>query len=129
MFNAYMYHGAFEVNHSLLKPGAKTFKGTDGAEHPLPDTPAGVDGIRVGYMEKAGKRFAAVRVFDGKADVVLKNEVLLDPQVHLGRGKRFSAEPVVVQDALILQLLGDAIRKNPEQAKELELMKKRVSPK
>jgi hypothetical protein len=128
MFNAYLYHGAYEVNYSLLKPGAKTFKGTDGAEHPLPDTPAGVDGIRVGYMEKAGKRFAAVRIFDGKTDVVLKNEVLLDPQVHLGRGKRFSAEPVVVPDAPILQLLADAVRKNPEKAKELEAMRKRLSP-
>ena len=128
MFNVYMYHGAFEVNYSLLKPGAKTFKGTDGTEHPLPATPAGVDGIRVGYMEKAGKRFAAVRIFDGKGEVVLKNEVLLDPQVHLGRGKRFSSEPVVVPDAPILQLLADAVRKNPEQAKELEAMKKRMTP-
>jgi hypothetical protein len=129
MFNVYLYYGAFEVNYSLLKPGAKTFKGTDGAEHPLPDTPAGVDGIRVGYMEKAGKRFAAVRVFDGKTDVVLKNEVLLDPQLHLGRGKRFASEPVVVPDTPMRQLLRDAIRKNPDQAKELETMRKRMPTK
>jgi hypothetical protein len=129
MFNVYMYHGSFEVNHSLLKPGAQSFKGTDGAEHQLDQTPAGVDGVRVGYMEKAGKRFAAVRVFDGKADVVLKNEVLLDPQLHLGRGKRFSPEPVIVPDAPIRQLLRDAIRKNPTQATELEAIRKRMPTK
>ena len=129
MFNVYMYHGAFEVNYTLLKPGAKSFKGTDGAVHPLPDAPAGVDGVRVGYMEKAGKRFAAVRVWDGKTDVVLKNEVLLDPQLHLGRGKRFSPEPVVVPDTPMRQLLRDAIRKNPDQAKELEIVRKRMPTK
>lgn len=127
MFNAYMYHGSFEVNYASLKPGAKTFKGTDGASHALPDWPPGVDGVRVGYMEKAGKRFAAVRILDDKAEVVLKNEVLLDPSIHLGRGKRFSAEAVVVPNPPILQLLDDAIRKNPEQAADLEGIKARAS--
>jgi hypothetical protein len=129
MFNVYLYHGAFEVNFGLLKSGARTFKGTDGTEHQLPETPAGVDGVRVGYMEKAGKRFAAVRIFDDKTDVVLKNEVLLDQQLHLGRGKRFSPEPVVVPDTPMRQLLRDAIRKNPDQAKELEAIRKKMPTK
>jgi len=127
MFNAYMYHGAFEVNFPSLKLGTKTFKGTDGASHTLPAWPPGVDGVRVGYMEKAGKRFAAVRILDDKAEVVLKNEVLLDPAVHLGRGKRFSAEAVVVPNPPILLLLDDAIRKNPEQATDLEGIKMRAA--
>lgn len=126
MAHAFMYHGAFEANFSGLKPGARKFKGTDGSEHDLQDWPAEADGVRVGYMEKAGKRFAAVRVLDAKADVVLKNEVLLDPQVHLGRGKRFAAEPVVVTDEAIFRFLNDAIRKNPEQAADLKAIRKRA---
>ena len=46
--------------------------------HPLPDVPADVDGVRVSYMEKAGKKFCAVRVQSGKNDIPLKHEVLLD---------------------------------------------------
>ncbi len=126
MSHAFMYHGAFEVNFPLLKPGAKTFKGTDGSDHDLPSWPAEATGVRVGYMEKAGKRFAGVRVLDDKADVVLKNEVLLDTQVHLGRGKRFAAEPVVVTDEPMLLFLSDAIRKNPDQARTLEDIRTRM---
>jgi hypothetical protein len=126
MNHAYMYHGSFEVNYRLLKPGAKTFKGTDGEDHAIPAWPADVNGVRVGYMEKAGKRFVAVHLLDAKADIVLKNEVLLDTQVHLGRGKRFSAEATMVPDGPILKLLDDAIRKNPEQAADLRDMKKRI---
>ena len=126
MPHAFMYHGSFEVNYPLLKPGAKKFKGTDGSDHDLQAWPAEATGVRVGYMEKAGKRFAAVRVLDDKAEVILKNEVLLDTQVHLGRGKRFAAEPVVVGDEPMLLLLGDAIRKNPDQAKTLEDIRTRM---
>ena len=122
-----MYHGSFEVNHPRLKSGARTFKGTDGVERTLPDWPADADGVRVGYMEKAGKRFAAVRILDGTADVVLKNEVLLDTQVHLGRGKRFSADATAVANEPVIVLLNDAIRKNPDQAAELEAVKSRVT--
>lgn len=126
MPHVFMYHGAFEVNYSLLKSGATTFKGTDGSERSLQDWPVEADGVRVGYMEKAGKRFAAVRVLDDKADVVLKNEVLLDPQIHLGRGKRFAAEPIVVADEPMLLFLSDAIRKNPDQASVLEDIRTRM---
>lgn len=126
MPHAYMYHGAFELNRAALKPGTKGFKGTDGAEHVLQDWPEEATGVRVGYMEKAGKHFAAVRVVDGKADIVLANEVLLDQQIHLGRGKRFSAEPVVVTDEPILLFLKDAIRKNPEHKVVFEAIRKRI---
>lgn len=117
------YHGAFESNFADLKPGAKTFKGTDGAEHALPASPAECDGIRISYMEKAGKKFAAVRVQHGTNDVVLKNEVLLDPVRHLGLGKRFSPEPTLINDEMAAAVLEDVMAKNPDQRKELSAMR------
>lgn len=117
------YHGAFESNFSDLKAGSKTFKGTDGAEHPLPATPTECDGVRISYMEKAGKKFVAVRVQHGAKDVVLKNEVLLDPVRHLGLGKRFSAEPTVVNDEMAAAVLEDVMAKNPDQRKELSAIR------
>ena len=126
MPHAYMYHGAFELNRAALKSGTRKFKGTDGADHVLQDWPEEADGVRVGYMEKAGKHFAAVRIIDGKTDIVLANEILLDPRIHLGRAKRFSAEPVVVTDEPILLFLKAAIRKNPEHKAVLEAVRKRI---
>lgn len=114
------YHGSFERNHESLKPGATTFIGTDGASHPLPEVPAGVDGVRVGYMEKPGKKFVAVRVQQGPSDIVLENEVLLDPPTHMGYGKRFGPEPTVIDDDEIMaRLLADVMAKNPGQRNEL----------
>jgi len=55
----------------------------------------------------------------GKDDVVLKNELLLDPSRHMGYGKRFSPEPTVVDDEIMGTLLGDIMAKNPEQRNEL----------
>jgi hypothetical protein len=46
--------------------------------------------------------------------------------VHLGRGKRFAAEPVVVTDEPMLLFLSDAIRKNPDQARTLEDIRTRM---
>src|SRR3712207_2587702 len=89
MRHALRYHGAFERNFEGLRPGARTFQGTDGADHELPDWPRQADGLRVSYMEKAGKRFAAVRVEYGAHDVVLQNEVLIEPGRHMGFGQRF----------------------------------------
>ena len=117
------YHGAFENNFADLKPGAKTFKGTDGAERPLPPTPSECDGIRISYMEKTGKKFVAVRVQHDAKDVVLKNEVLLDPVRHLGLGKRFSPEPTVVNDDVAAAVLEDIMAKNPDQRKELSAIR------
>jgi len=119
MRHALIYHGGFERNFPNLKPGATTFVGTDGAEHPLPQVPADVDGVRVWYMEKAGKKFAAVRAQQGKNDVVLAHEVLIDPARHMGYGNRFAPEATVVESEVMGTLLGDIMAKNPDQRNEL----------
>lgn len=115
MQHALMYHGGFESNFSRLKPGATTFLGSDGTEHMIPAWPDEADGLRVGYMEKAGKRFVAVRVVTDQADLVLENELLLDPPSHMGYGKRFGPEPTVIEDEVARQLLRDIIERNPGQ--------------
>jgi hypothetical protein len=120
MRHALRYHGAFERNFEGLKPGVRTFKGTDGAEHELPPWPRKADGIRVSYMEKAGKRFAAVRVEYADTDVVLRNEVLIEPGRHMGYGQRFSPEPTEIGDEVARMLLDDIIAQNPDQRAELE---------
>jgi hypothetical protein len=119
MRHCLMYHGGFERNFPKLKAGATTFEGTDGSEHPLGSVPPEVDGVCVSYMEKSGKKFAAVRVQQGKNDVVLRNELLLDPARHMGHGKRFSPEPTIIDDEPMGTLLGDIMAKNPEQRNEL----------
>jgi hypothetical protein len=126
MPHALMYHGGFEVNFPSLKPGARSFLGSDGKERVLGEWPDEADGLRVGYMERAGKRFVAVRVMDDQADVVLTNELLIDPPIHMGYGKRFGAEPTVIQDDSAKRLLDDIITKNPDQAAELEAMRARM---
>ena len=119
MRHCLIYHGGFERNFSNLKAGATTFQGTDGTEHRLAVVPPEVDGVRVSYMEKAGKKFAAVRVQQGKNDVVLQHELLLDPARHMGHGKRFSPEPTIIDDEPMATLLGDIMAKNPELRNEL----------
>lgn len=119
MHHCLVYHGGFERNFPKLSPGATVFEGTDGSVHSLPVVPADVDGVRVHYMEKAGKKFAAVRVQLGTDDVVLKHELRLDPGRHMGGGKRFSPEPVVIDDEMMATLLGDIMETNPEQRNEL----------
>ena len=126
MSHAYMYHGGFESNFSLLKPGAMTMQGSDGSLHTLPAWPAEATGVRIGYMEKPGKRFVAVRVMFNKTDLVLKEEVLIDPILHLGAGKRFGAEPTVVASGPILALLDECIRKNPDRQAELNAIRNQV---
>jgi len=119
MRHCLMYHGGFERNFSKLKPGATTFEGTDGSSHALPDVPDDVDGVRVGYMEKTGKKFCAVRVQSGKNDIVLQHEVLLDPPTHMGYGKRFGPEPTVIDDEAMATLLADIMAKNPDQKMQI----------
>ncbi len=126
MRHALRYHGGFERNFETLKPGSRKFQGTDGAEHTLPDWPAKADGIRVSYMEKAGKRFAAVRVEYGGEDVVLRHEVILEPGRHTGFGQRLSPEPTEIGDEVALALLDDIIARNPEQRAELERIRSQV---
>jgi hypothetical protein len=121
-----MYHGGFEANFSTMKSGATTFLGSDGSERVIPDWPDEADGLRIGYMEKAGKRFVAVRVMDDKDDVMLGNELLIDPPSHMGYGKRFSPEPTLIEDDTAKQLLNDIIEKNPEQRAQLTAIRDRM---
>ena len=126
MVHALMYHGGFESNFSILKPGAQSFTGSDGSQRSLGDWPPNADGLRIGYMEKAGKRFVAVRVMDDDSDVVLENELLIDPPTHMGYGKRFSAEPTLIQDDVAKRLLDDIIAKNPDQGVDLMAIRGRM---
>jgi hypothetical protein len=121
-----MYHGAFESNFSRMKAGAKTFVGSDGSEHALPAWPAEANGLRIGYMEKTGKKFVAVRVMDAKADVMLENEMVITPASHMGYGKRFSAEATIIDDEPAQQLLKDIAKKNPNQRAELKAIRDRM---
>lgn len=119
MRHGLIYHGGFERNFPNLKPGATTFVGTDGEEHSLQSVPPDIKGVRVWYMEKTGKKFFAVRVQHGADDVVLQNEVLIDPARHMGYGNRFSPEPTQVESELMATLMADIMAKNTEQRNEL----------
>ena len=119
MHHCLLYAGGFERNFPKLQPGATTFEGTDGSQHDLPAVPSDVDGVRVSYMEKPGKKFCAVRVQSGKNDIVLKNEVLIDPPTHMGYGKRFGHEPTIVEDEAMAALLADIMAKNADQKMQL----------
>src|SRR4051794_41010175 len=112
MRHAYMYNGAFEANYTGLKPGTTTYNTTEGEVRPLPAWPDKVDGVKVGYMEKSGKKFYAVRVQYGAHDVVLENPVHIDAARHMNN-RRFTAEPMSVTDDEASVLLDDIIRDNP----------------
>ena len=126
MLHALMYHGGFENNFATLKPGARTFKGSDGTDRILGEWPDDADGLRVGYMEKSGKRFVAVRVMDDQADIVLQHELLIDAPSHMGYGKRFGAEPTIIEDDAAQRLLDDIIARNPDQKEALEGIRSRM---
>ena len=120
MRHALMYHGGFERNFGRLSPGSSTFEGTDGKVHNLPKWPSSADGLRFGYMEKAGKKFCVVRVLYGADDIVLKNEMVIDPGRHTGFGHRLGPEPTLVEDDTVaLVLLEDVIKKNADAANTL----------
>ena len=126
MQHGLMYQGSFEKNYSGLESGASAFRGTDGSEHRIPEWPSDFNGVKIGYMEKSGKKFYAVRVqFEGH-DIILKNPVLLDPMRHLGN-KRFAPEPTMITDPIAETLLDDLIERNPEQQEELALLINRVN--
>jgi hypothetical protein len=127
MRHAAMYHGAFERNFGKLKAGATTFEGSDGAQHELAPWPKAADGIHIGYMEKPGKKFFVVRVQFGATDVVLKKELVIDLARHFGYGKRLGPEPTIVEDdGLMVTLLEDVIRVNPEQSAELMTIRRQI---
>jgi len=87
--------------------------------------PANIDGLRFGFQERKGKRFVAVRVQYGSADVVLPHEVAIDSNRHLG-AHRLGPEPLVLGDAPAGALLGDMIDANREQAAELTALREKV---
>lgn len=119
MRHCLMYQGGFERNFPTLKPGAATYEGTDGDKHNIAPVAATIDGACISYMEKAGKKFAAVRVQQGKADVVVEHELLLDPGRHLGYGQRFAPEPTIINDESAAMIIEDLMAKNPAQRREL----------
>ena len=119
MRHALMYHGGLERNLPALKPGATTFTGTDGKVHDLPAWPESAY-LRFGYMEKHGKKFCVVRVMDARSDVVLKNELVLEPGRHTGFGVRLGPEPTLIDDdGVIMALLEDIIKKNSDEPGDL----------
>ena len=126
MHHALMYHGGFDRNFPSLKSGATTFEGSDGSSRVLGEWPVECDGLRVGYMEKAGKNFVAVRVIDDETDIVLQHEHLIDIARHLGFGRRFSAEPTLFMDDTAKTLLDDIIASNPDQRVELMSIRERM---
>ena len=126
MHHALMYVGGFERNRRSLTPASTTFEGSDGQSHTYPAWPDGTDGIRVSFMEKAGKKFVAVRIADGTSDVVLPNELVLVPGEHFGFNTRLSGTPAAVDDNhAIMKLLEDAIKKNHETSDELLMIRTR----
>lgn len=126
MRHGYMYNGAFELNYPNLRPGTTTYKTTDGDERPLPTWPEKVDGVRVGYLEKSGKKFFAVRVQYGDHDIVLEHPVYLDPLRHMNN-RRFTPQPILVNDDEASSLLDDIIRENPERQPELALLINKIN--
>ena len=122
-----MYAGAFERNFPSLTTASTEFEGSDGRMHPHAPWPKSADGLRISYMEKAGKKFVAVRIADALNDVVLENEMILIPGDHFGYGVHLSGEPTLVEDdATILKLLEDVIKKNAARSEPLLLMRARL---
>lgn len=121
-----MYAGGYERNFPTLTPESTTFAGTDGLQHDHGHWPDGVDGLRVSFMEKAGKKLVAVRVADGVSDVVLANAMILIPGEHFGFSVRLGAAPVTFEDdSAALKMLEDIIKKNADASGELLQMRKR----
>ena len=126
MRHALLYSGNFENNFTTLKPGATSFTGSDGAAHEL-KWPNDADGVRISFMEKTGKHFVAVRVQQGTDDVVLERALLLEASRHLGGGKRFGPEPILVNDDMAKLILEEAIDRNESQRAELGKIRMRLS--
>ena len=125
MRHAYMYSGAFESNYSGLRPGTTTYKSTEGGEQPI-TWPDKIDGVRVSYMEKSGKKFYAVRVQHDNHDIVLENPVHIDVARH-SNNRRLGPEPLSVTDDEASALLDDIIRDNPDTQPELAMMINRIN--
>ena len=118
------YEGSYERNFGTLRSQGNEYEGEDGGRHTAKPWPKG-EGVRFSFMEQPGKRFVAVRVQFGADDVVLQNPVRLDPERHLG-GKRFSGQPVTIDDGPAGALFGDILESNREQEKELRAIRANV---
>ena len=125
MKHALLYQGAYERNFQTLKAGAKTFTGSDGKDHNI-EWPKDIDGVHIGFMEKPGKHFVAVRVQHGADDIVLENALLLDQGRHLG-GERFAPGAIIIDNDSAKVLLEDAIARNESQKAELAKIRMRLS--
>ena len=120
MRHALRYAGNFEKNFMKQTTASTSFEGSDGQQHEYAPWPDSVNGLRISFMEKAGKKFVAVRIADGTSDVVLHNEMVLVPGEHFGFGVHLSGTPTVVEDNLvILKLLEDATKKTVAHSDEL----------
>lgn len=126
MHHGYMYGGAYELNYDGLSAGQEHYRSTSGEAHPLPTWPETVDGVRVWYMEKAGKKFYSVRLQFESHDIVLEHPVAIDPLRHMNN-RRFSAQPTLVNDSEVSALLDDVIRENPDNQAELAMLINRVN--
>src|ERR1043165_1366764 len=126
MRHALVYHGSYETNFDQLVDGTSSYMATDGSKRPLESAPPSVDGVVFGYMERAGKKFMAVRLRFENHDVVLNTPVALEPMRHMGN-RRFSPRPVVIQDDVASSLLDDIIAANPDQQTALALLLTRVN--
>src|SRR5207248_2081192 len=109
------------LNFPRLTKGAMEYLATDGTPRPLATRPVAVDGLVIGYMERSGKKFAAVRLQFEDRDIVLGNDLPLDPMRHMG-GRRFTPRPIVLDDDHVSVLLDDVLAKNPKQQSELALL-------
>ena len=126
MRHALMYQGSFEKNFANLSAGASTFRDHEDQERPSGAWPAGIDGLRLGYMEKSGRNFFVVRVQHENDDIVLREPVLIDPPRHLGYGPRLGPEPTVIHDEPALELFDAIMAANASQRAELQQIRNRL---
>jgi hypothetical protein len=125
MRHAIRFEGGFERNFPTLRAGADSYEGDDGSPRPIAAWPPKADGLRFGFMEQPGKRFVAVRVGFGDQEVVLGQPLRIDPDRHMG-GRRFSAEPIELDESPASALLGDILDANPDQRAALSGLRERV---
>jgi hypothetical protein len=120
-----MNQGSFEANIRLLAPGRQTAV-VDGAERPLPQWPADVNGIRFGALERRG-RWLITRLEFAEQDVILHHPVLLDTIRHLGGRRRPGTNVVLLTDDLAECLLDDILEANGAQTRAVALVVNRVN--
>ncbi len=125
MLHAMRFEGGYERNFPKLRRDATEYEGEDGSTCRMAPWPETVTGLRYGFMEQPGKRFVVVRVRYGDEEVLLHHPVRIDPDRHLG-GRRFSAEPITLDDMSAGALLGDIFDANRDQQRELTALRDRI---